>query len=172
MTNKQELPVIGKRYKRMITDEEVEVLSSLVTVKSHNRHKTDALYIAEYGIETFYDMFKELPDQEPTIPLDGSIFQSTGEQQTTYECSCGNKIVLEYQEPTKEPVVKKSFTTDKVQEALKELKKDLADFGEGLLDDDVDGEGFDIYSSAMELVNALEEQKEEMMERIAKLEGK
>ena len=166
------LPVIGKRYKRKNkAHHEKEGVIEIVLELDDTYVQMDKTFLALPILE-FFDSFEELPDQEPTIPLDGSIFQSTGEQQTTYECSCGNKIVLEYQEPTKEPVVKKSFTTDKVQEALKELKKDLADFGEGLLDDDVDGEGFDIYSSAMELVNALEEQKEEMMERIAKLEGK
>jgi len=170
MTNKQELPVIGKRY-RLKTDS-IFICEVVRTEGEHLFYGIPDLWLNWTSVSNFWELFEELPDQEPTIPLDGSIFQSTGEQQTTYECSCGNKIVLEYQEPTKEPVVKKSFTTDKVQEALKELKKDLADFGEGLLDDDVDGEGFDIYSSAMELVNALEEQKEEMMERIAKLEGK
>ena len=56
-----------------------------------------------------------------------------------------------------------NYVTKEAQKALKELKKDLADFGEGLLDDDVDCEGFDIYSSAMELVNALEENKDPLV---------
>jgi len=153
----EELPEVVKRYKskkgsngimKIVYNNGKEVVYQWpdLTLETFN---------IKDGMDSLLIDFEELPDQEPTERK--NFLDDCSKEETPYYVE--EKELKELDTTTEEPVVKNNFTTDKVQEALKELKKDLADFGEGLLDDDVDGEGFDIYSSAMELVNTLEKNK-------------
>jgi hypothetical protein len=126
MTNK--LPVIGKRYKSINQD-------WIVTVNSVDEYRVG---VVESGVwhpaHRFFEMFEELPDQEPT----------------------------------KEPVVKKPFTTDKVQEALEELEETIKDY----LPCSPDNESFDLLVAARYLIRSIEEKnhtdKEDLAENTPK----
>ena len=134
MTNKNKLPVIGKRYKHKrypgqecliinITKHRV-VYEEVVTTGNVKNG------INSYKNSVVWDFLEELPDQEPTT-----------------EEWCTNEHI---------PFVENrnsGITVDnKVQEALEELKIPMQNFG----DRENDETGFDFYHRVRHLVNALE----------------
>jgi len=144
MTNKQALPVIGKRYKSIVDDLIIKVIRiEGDTFYSRNEGDTKELHAPI----RFIGYFEELPDQEPTIELEEKCWSDPDEIETAAE------------EWNAEPTTEESSTVDKVQEALGNLNVVL-EYGAYKLKYPTEDRGyFKLVKAAQNLADALESSK-------------
>jgi hypothetical protein len=147
-------------YKKSVVWNFLEELpdQELIIIKENLAAYNASLPTQEEAVKGLRNLFSGAPDQEPVEEPVEEPDMDHGEPTPTFIMSPPTtSLILDYATVDPKPVVKKSFTTEKVKEAIDNAKYHLGinqyhDHGAALVE---------IKEATQNLVDAIEEQKEE-----------